>query len=64
MAGPGDYDGVIVKRAQDINVNMKKRNQITKDLHGTKYRNRVVPNKKKKEELKRLKRFYILEYLR
>ena len=42
----------------------EKRNLITTDLHKTKYRNRVVPNKKKKEELKRLKRFYILEYLR
>ena len=64
MAGPGDYDGVIVKRGPGINVNMKKRNLITTYLHKTKYRNRVVPNKKKKEELKRLKRFYILEYLR
>jgi len=64
MAGPGDYDGVIVKREPGISVNMKKRNLITTDLHKTKYRNRVVPNKKKKEELKRLKRFYILEYLR
>jgi len=63
MAGPGDYDGVIVKRGPGISVNMKKRNLITTDLHKTKYRNRVVPNKKKKEELKRL-RFYILEYLR
>jgi hypothetical protein len=43
---------------------MNKKNKIAKDLRTPKYRPRIIKNKKKAEELKRKKRFYILEYLR
>ena len=39
-------------------------NPIAKDLRTPKYKSRVIKNKKKKEELKRYKQFYILEYMR
>lgn len=39
-------------------------NPVAKDLRTPKYKSRVIKNKKKAEELKRKKRFYILEYLR
>ena len=43
---------------------MNKKNKIAKDLRTAKYKSRVIKNKKKAEELKRLKRFYIMEYMR
>ena len=39
-------------------------NPVAKDLRTPKYKSRVIKNKKKAEELKRLKNFYRLEYLR
>ena len=43
---------------------MKQKNKIAKDLRTPKYKPRVIKNKKKQEELKRLKRFYKMEYMR
>ena len=53
-----------VKKKEEIQVGMNKKNKIAKDLRTAKYRPRVIKNKKKAEELKRLKRFYIMEYMR
>lgn len=39
-------------------------NPVAKDLRTPKYKSRVIKNKKKEEELKRLKNFFRLEYLR
>jgi len=39
-------------------------NPIAKDLRTPKYKKRVIEDKKKKEELKRYKNFYRLEYLK
>ena len=39
-------------------------NPMAKDLRTPKYKSRVIKNKKKAEELKRLKRFYTMEYMR
>ena len=39
-------------------------NPIAKDLRTPKYKSRVVKNKKKADELKRYKQFYLLEYMK
>jgi len=39
-------------------------NPIAKDLRTPKYKQRVIKNKKKEEELKRYKQLYRLEYLK
>ena len=39
-------------------------NPVAKDLRTPKYKPRVIKNKKKEENLKRYKRFYIMEYMR
>jgi hypothetical protein len=40
------------------------RNKIAKDLRSPKYRKRVIPDKKKKENKKRFKLFELLERFR
>jgi hypothetical protein len=39
-------------------------NPIAKDLRTPKYQSRVIKDKKKEEDLKRYKRFYIMEYMK
>jgi hypothetical protein len=56
-----------VKKKEGIQVGMKRKNKIAKDLRTQKYRPRVIKNKKKEAEKRRedsMKLLYKLEYLR
>ena len=56
-----------VKKKEEIQVGMKRKNKIAKDLRTPKYRPRVIKNKKKEAEKRRedsMKLLYKLEYLR